>query len=56
MGEEIIFQINDTYRAIEKEITNLRNFESTAFDPRIKAMVLTKLEEAQLLSLKLIKQ
>jgi len=55
MGEEIIFQANDTYRAIGKVIKDLRQFESTALDPRIKAIILTKLEEAQLISLKLFK-
>jgi hypothetical protein len=56
MGEEITFQVNDTFRAIDKIIKDLRQFECTALDPRIKAIILTKLEEAQLVSLKLFKE
>lgn len=55
MGEEKTYQVNDTNRAIGRVIDNLRTFDSTSCDSRVKALVLTKLEEAQLWSLKLIK-
>ena len=55
MGETKEFEINDTYRALEKLIGDLRAWESTSADPRVKALVITKLEEAQLWSLRLIK-
>lgn len=55
MGEERIFEVNDTTRGIEKEHADLLKWDSPLCDKRIKAMILTKLEEAALLSLKLIK-
>ena len=55
MGEEVSYMINDTNRAIGAIIESLKKFESSLCDPRIKALVLTNLEQAQLWSLKLIK-
>lgn len=54
MGETKEYVINDTYRAIEKVSTDLKSFESELLDQRVKAMILTKLQEARLLSLELI--
>jgi hypothetical protein len=55
MGEELVFTKNDCYRGIERLAETLRAFESPRCDPRVKAMILTKLQEARLLSLELIK-
>lgn len=55
MGEEIVFRKNDTYREIEKISDDLKKFESPLCDGRVKAMILTKLQEVRLLSLELIK-
>lgn len=54
MGEKIEFAINDTNRAIGNIIEQLKVFESPLCNPRVKAIILTKLEEAQLWSLNLI--
>lgn len=56
MGEELTFDVNDTYRGIEKSITDLKSWESPLCDGRVKAIIITKLEEAQLWSLKLVKK
>jgi len=56
MGEEITYSINDTTRAITKVATDLNAFQSPLCDGRVKAMILTKLQEARLLSLELIKK
>lgn len=56
MGVEKVFAINDTYRMLEACAENLRSLDSPLCDPRVKAMILTKLQEARLLSLELIKQ
>jgi hypothetical protein len=55
MGEEFTAAINDTNRAIRDAIEHLRKFDSPRLDPRVKAIIITHLEEAQLWSLKLIK-
>jgi hypothetical protein len=55
MGEEVTFPVNDTNREIGEVLQKLRAFESPLCDPRVKALVLTNLEQAQLWSLKLIK-
>jgi hypothetical protein len=55
MGEEIKFTVNDTSRSIERIIEDLRTFESCRCDARVKAIVLTQLEQAMLWSYKLIK-
>lgn len=55
-GEEITYIANDTTRAIMIIETDLKEFQSPLCDPRIKAMILTKLQEARLLSLELIKK
>lgn len=56
MGEEIIFPVNDTYRAITRIINDLKSFDDNPrVDGRAKAIVITKLEEAQLRSLTIIK-
>jgi hypothetical protein len=56
MGEEITYPINDTNRQIERIIRDLKAFESPLCDGRIKAIILTNLEQAQLWSLKLVKE
>lgn len=56
MGEEIIFSVNDTNRAIGKIIANLNGFDSPLLDKRVKAIIITNLEQAQLWSLKMIKE
>lgn len=55
MGEEVTFVLSDTHRSIEKVIQDLKAFESPLCDARVKAIILTNLEQAQLWSLKLIK-
>jgi hypothetical protein len=56
MSEEVTYQVNDTTRSIRAVSQTLRRFESEIADPRIKAMILTKLQEAELLSLLLINE
>jgi hypothetical protein len=56
VSEEITYTINDTTRGITGVADSLKSFESPLADPRIKAMILTKLQEAELLSLLLIKK
>lgn len=56
MGEEVTYPVNDTNREIGKIIEDLDNNTEANFDPRVKAIVKTKLEEAQLWALKLIRQ
>jgi len=55
MGEEFTAIINDFNRDIGDIIKDLREFESPRVDPRVQAIMITHLEEAQLWSLKLIK-
>lgn len=54
MGENYEAAINDTYRAIERISESLKDWESPLTDKRVKAMILSKLQEARLLSLELI--
>lgn len=54
MDEEITFPINDTFRTIERIITDLRKWDSPSCNQRVKALILTRLEEAQLWALRLI--
>lgn len=54
MGEDKTYAINDTNRAIARVIENLAKWESPKCDPRVKAIILTKLQEAQLWSLLLV--
>lgn len=56
MGESKTFELNDTYRLVEREIASLREFKSPLCDERVKAIIITKLEEVQLWALKLIKE
>lgn len=56
MGEEVTYLVNDTNRGIGELIGELLTNTVADFDPRVKAIILTKLEEAQLWSLKLIKE
>lgn len=56
MGEEITFDVNDINRSIAEIIGHLKDFESPLCDQRVKAIILTNLEQAQLWSLKLIKK
>lgn len=55
MDEEIMVSLNDTFRAISAVIADLRKWESDKCDPRVKALLLTKLEDAQLWALRLLK-
>ena len=54
MGEELTVVINDTCRDIQCALDRLRPWESPQCDPRVKAMILTHLEEARLWSLQLV--
>ncbi len=54
MGEDVLYPINDTYRAIQRVMDELKAFESPKCNARIKAIILTNLEQAQLWSLKLV--
>jgi hypothetical protein len=54
MGEEATYVVNDVNRAIGKTIDDLKKSGSSHEDPRVKAIILTNLEQAQLWSLKLI--
>ena len=56
MGEEVTYPVNDTNRAIGKVIEHIDSNTEADYDHRVKAILKTKLEEAQLWSLKLIKQ
>lgn len=55
MNEEEVIVVNDTMRSIRGVAEDLRNWLSPSCDQRIKAMVLTKLEEAELLAQRLVK-
>jgi hypothetical protein len=55
MGETQTFDVNDINRAIAQVMDSLKQFESDKCDGRVRALILTKLEEAQLWSLKLVK-
>jgi hypothetical protein len=52
--EFIELKTDGFYVEIEDVINSLRSFENKYLNPRIKAIILTKLEEAQLWSLKLM--
>ena len=54
--EELVFTDNDFHSGIQSIREELSKFESTATDPRIKAMVVTKLQEAEMLALLLFKK
>ena len=56
MQEELTMYPNDTTRAIQRVTENLKAFQSPLCDQRIKALILTKLQEAELFSLLLIKK
>lgn len=56
MGQEEIFYSNDTTQEIRRVMDALRAWESPLCDGRHKAMILTKLEEAELLSFRLVKE
>ena len=56
MGEDVTYSVNDTNRGIQRVIDDLKDWESPLCDPRVKALIITKLEEAQLWSLKLVKK
>lgn len=55
VDEEENYAVNDTMRSIRRVSEYLKKWDSDLADPRIKAMILTKLEEAELLSQRLIK-
>ncbi len=59
MGEEVAYVINDTHRAIQRIMDDLNKWAAEfpdACDPRIKAIMITHLEEAQLWSLKVVRR
>jgi hypothetical protein len=56
MSQTEEYTINDTTRAIRSIMDHLKDWESTKADPRTKAMVISQLEIAELLSLRLIKE
>jgi len=55
MGEEITFEINDTYREIGSVLTRLEQFESPLLNRSTKNQIIAKLQEAQFWSLHLIR-
>jgi hypothetical protein len=55
MGEDKTYPINDVNCAIGRVADNLQAWESPQCDRRVKAVILTKLLEAQLWSLLLVK-
>jgi predicted metal-binding protein len=57
MDEKIIISLNDTHRALGRLIDNINGWAvgSELCDQRVAAIVKTKLEEAQLWSLKMVK-
>lgn len=55
MGEEFTAVINDATEEIGAVIKHLREIDSPRVDPRVRAIIITHLEEAQLWSLKMIK-
>ncbi len=54
MGEIIEIEVNDAMREIQRIANNLRQWESDLCDRRIKAIILTKLEEAELFAQRLV--
>jgi hypothetical protein len=54
MSEEKTFQINDTYRAIEAVMGNLRAWESPRCNEEARANILRHLKEAQFWALELV--
>lgn len=58
MREEEIVYPNDTTSAIRRQIEHIKSWstDNDRADPRHVAMVLTKLEEAELLSMRMVKQ
>lgn len=55
MSEQESYHVNDTMRGIRRVAKHLKDWEHELADHRIKAMILTKLEEAELLSQRLVK-
>lgn len=55
VGETESHTVNDTSRAIASVAKDLDKFESPLVDLRVRAIILTKLQEAYLFSLLLIK-
>jgi hypothetical protein len=55
MGQTVTFPVNDINQEIEGVIDTLCALEGVKVDAVVKAIILTKLKEAQLWSLKLIK-
>lgn len=54
MGEELTMYPNDTSREIQQTMERLRAWDSPLCDQRVKAIMLTKLQEAWLFSLLLV--
>ena len=55
MTEMRDFDVHHLTASIESLLQRTRSMEDPAFDPRVKALVVTKLEEAALWSLKLLR-
>ena len=61
MEEEIVFLKNDTYRSIESTLKHLKEWKDLNggnhhANPRETALVITKLEEAMMWSLQMVKR
>jgi hypothetical protein len=56
MGDTETVYPNDTTAGIRLAMARLRAWDSPLCDQRIKALILTKLEEAELFSLRLVKR
>lgn len=58
MGEEEAYTVNDTMRSIRKVKQHLEDwsYDNASADGRHVAMVLTKLEEAELLCQRIVKE
>jgi hypothetical protein len=56
MNEEVVFTVNDTTRGIERVMEGVRKWRNASdlVDERATAIVLTKLEEAAMWSLKMV--
>jgi hypothetical protein len=56
MRPELVVYPNDTTMSIQRIAESLKDFNSILCDQRIKSIILTKLQEAELFSYMLIKQ
>jgi hypothetical protein len=54
-GDEITFEVNDLWRDLDRLHQRLKGNIDPKIDPRVKALILTRLEEAQLWALLLVR-